>query len=237
MLLRFGFVAFGNDVVPFVDWSAVFNGFDSCVDEDFCVFPMYCCDVADGYQDIFATDPMVRVDDEVGNLPGLIVDDEVVDVADVAVDGVEVVSGDFVTASQVGVFGGFLCCFRRPYQVGVDDRRRWNNAPDVAWNERCVPIGLPGIIVDKLFFVLTRDGLVGIDGRAVAYLFAGEVYGEYPGFPGMFQEGVGGDQHFAPRQPGAGFYDQVSDGPGLVIKVEIFHFPNFSVGGVQVVAN
>lgn len=45
--------------------------------------------------------------------------------ADVAVGGVDVVPADFVTDSQMVVFGGFLYFFRRPYQVGVDDRRRW----------------------------------------------------------------------------------------------------------------
>jgi hypothetical protein len=78
---------------------------------------------------------------------------------------------------------------------------------------------------------------VGIDGGAIAHLSAAEVYGKYPGFPGMFQESLGGDQYFHLGQPTAGFYDEVSDGPGMVIEVEVFYFSDLSIGGVQVVAN
>src|SRR6201999_2434452 len=90
-----------------IEGSGFFDGVNSQVDHHPCIRPVYCLDVTHGDEYFFAADRMVGVDDEMGDLPGLVIHQEVVYAADFVPEGVDVVGADFVATPEVRV-----CCRR-----------------------------------------------------------------------------------------------------------------------------
>ena len=52
----------------------------------------------------------------------------------------------------------------------------------------------------------------------------------------MINERVAGYQHIPAEKPASCFHDQVSDGPGRIIKEEVFNMAQDAVSGLEIVA-
>ena len=72
--------------------------------------------------------------------------------------------------------------------------------------------------------------------RAVLNLFPGQIHEQ--DFSGLIKtaEGMGRDEHLAPRQPGTCVRDHVTNHPVLIVKIEILHMADFAIRRTEFVS-
>jgi hypothetical protein len=116
------------------------------------------------------------------------------------------------------------------YRSHVDTGSRLDNAPDSIRIKSGSPITLPGIILRQFCLLLAGNGFVGIDVRAMADLFLRNSDRENSVFPGMADHSLRSNQDF-PGQPVSCLYDQVSDGPDIIVEIEILHLSDVAIPG------
>jgi len=83
---------------------------------------------------------------------------------------------------------------------------------------------------------LARHRPVRIDRGTVFDLLARQVDGENLSIVVQMPESMGREQDLAPGQPCACVCRKVADGPGLVVKIEIFNVANCAVGSGEFMA-
>ena len=72
----------------------IFNSIDREVDDDFGSAPLYLADMPDLNQHFSSADPMMGINQQGRNLPGLVVEDEIGHMTDIAVTGMNVIAVD-----------------------------------------------------------------------------------------------------------------------------------------------
>jgi hypothetical protein len=73
----------------------------------------------------------------------------------------------------------------------------------------------------ELLFLLARDGLVGVDPRALSNLLLCQIDKEHAMHPVRLLESGTWDEHLATRKEFPRVHDQVADLPLVVIEVEV----------------
>src|ERR1044071_5157114 len=82
-------------------------------------------------------------------------------------------------------------------------------------------------------FVLARHGLVLINGRTLFDLLLVQVNEKHLSLRIKTTQRVRRNQHLAVGQPSTGVGDQIANGPGFVVEVEVSDVPNLAIGGPQ----
>src|ERR1019366_5236605 len=99
-----------------------------------------------------------------------------------------------------------------------------------------LPVVGPAVISVILLFVLSRYWLVRLNRRAVLNLLSGQVHQKE--FSGLVEitEDLGRDEHLSPWQPGTCIGDHITNGPGMIVKIEVFHVADFAIRRTEFVS-
>jgi hypothetical protein len=120
----------------------------------------------------------------------------------------------------------FLFCGR-----GQDDRI-FAGAP----HSTAIPVSRPAVVSIIFFLVLAGNRPMRFDRRTKFDLLPGEVHEQSFLISVPMAESVRRKQDVPLVQPGPRIYDQVANGPRLVIEVEILHVANLAIRCGELVA-
>src|SRR5664280_2449715 len=154
------------------------------------------------------------IDDEITNRPRLVIDDKILDVANLAVQGLDVITTHSMSAAQMVIprfptLVGFPPFFTVTHNAGISSPTVW-----------AAPIHRVSIIPVVGLLELSRDGLVTVQGWTVLDLLFGQIDGDVLLFFHHGDPRIRGNQHLPARKPVSCVGDQIANRPVLVIEVE-----------------
>src|ERR1035441_10291983 len=151
--------------------------------------------------------------------------------ADIAIGGFNVIASDGFGAAQMRIRRLFPDPVRRRFRGSscwIDEGRRVERrAPQVG----TTPIRGTPVIPEVCGLVLPGDGLVHVDVGTFLNLLFRQPHIQPLGLPVRMDYGDWRDQHWPAAEPAAGFYREVTDGPCLIVEIELIYTPELTVRG------
>src|SRR5256885_1986080 len=212
-----------------IEFRSVFDVPLREIDVDLRLLPAHALDPFRRDQDLPAGPPVPRVDDAVADRPRLGVDEEVFDVAEVAVRRVDVVAHHVAGAPEVGIRVLPLVCQQLLLErARLGHRDRQGRVGQIAPAIRADPIIRIAVVLRERDLALPVYRAVRVDRRAALHLLLRQRRPE-PRGTGDHLKGERRDQDLTARQPRPGIDDEIANGPGVIVEIQILNAADIAV--------